>query len=510
MVKLVFNPNDKKQITFNKSKSSKKKEVNLNPFQFNETFNETLNQTLNQTLNETLKSDLHLETVKDIIGLENCAYVLNEWYTKAISNLLLIIGPTGCGKTSLIELYCKENSINLYSVKTSETIKTKKDLIRDLICFSEYSSTSFFIKSKSVHKKLILIDEYQNGQTDLLSVTDIQNLLLFKNQESRKKNKKEINAFLKGINDNAGDVTFPPIVIISSDPKGTKLSDLKKSQEVYYINEIPFYTIKTWINKIYQKKFNEPDLIEIIKKCKSDKRLLLNTLNFLKLNKNSKYDNYINSFYKDIDVNIFEFVNLLFDNIELVKLNEIFKIYETDGFLLSNLVFENYLEYNDDIDCIAKSADAISYGETLFANTYKSSKTFLPNDHCVNSLIFPSYYSRNDKPNKNIRPCCLNNRYNIYLNNVKNINKINHENIEPLSIFDIFDIKKFLNQDLIKCRVLNSSQEEFLINILGSVKSVEKLELVYKHFSEFNNLKEVKTKNFTLKFKEKLKFKELN
>ena len=35
---------------------------------------------------------------------------------------------------------------------------------------------------------------------------------------------------------------------------------------------------------------------------------------------------------------------------------------------------------------------------------------------------------------------------------------------------------------------------------------LEKLELIYKHFSDFKEqiIKEVKTKNFTIKFKEKL------
>jgi hypothetical protein len=36
---------------------------------------------------------------------------------------------------------------------------------------------------------------------------------------------------------------------------------------------------------------------------------------------------------------------------------------------------------------------------------------------------------------------------------------------------------------------------------------LDRLELIYKHFNEFKEItgKEVKTKNFTLKFKEKLK-----
>jgi GTPase SAR1 family protein len=85
--------------------------------------------------------------------MENCAYVLNDLYHNKNDKLLLIIGPVGCGKTSLVEFYCKENSIQLYTVKTTETIKTKKDLLRDIITFSIYSSTSFFVKKGNGKKE---------------------------------------------------------------------------------------------------------------------------------------------------------------------------------------------------------------------------------------------------------------------------------------------------------------------------------------------------------------------
>ena len=169
--------------------------------------------------------------------------------------------------------------------------------------------------------------------------------------------------------------------------------------------------------------------------------------------------------------------------------------------MLSNLVYENYIDYNQDIDDLAKSADAISFGETVFSDTYESSKTFIPELHCLHALCIPRYYSKDPRLNKNVRSCCINNRFNIYLNNKKIVKKIN-----DLDIFDIFSIKKILNQELVKTKVLNTSQEEFLKNILGSLhqNSFEKLEMIYKHFSDFDG-KESKAKNFTLKFKEKLK-----
>jgi len=458
MVKLLFNPKDNNSSL--NSKSTKKKVLNLNPF-----------------VSDSIDVNL-VETKIELIGLENCHYTLKQWYFsegkagegKANKKPLLIIGPTGCGKTSLIELFCKENDINLYSIKVLDSSKTKKDLLKEIYTFSDYSN-SFF--TKSISKKLILIDEYQNGQNDLLCITDIAEL---------------------------ATKNIPPIVVISADSKGSKLSELKKVCEVYYIGDIHLGIIKSWTNS----KFNDLDeetVFKFIKKCKNDIRLLSNNLLFLQNNKNIKCDEFIDSFYKDNDINIYDFTQLLFDNMELVDINDMFKTHETDGFLISNLVHENYLDYNENINNIADAAESISLGDLIYADTYESSKTFLQHSHCLNSMVIPSYFSRSDfKKNKcQFRTSCINNRYNIFLNNKKIFDKIN------LKITDVFIIKKFLNHGLVKTKIFNSNQEDYLRNIINTI-GVDKLELIYKHFSEFNeSLKEVKTKNFTLKFKEKIK-----
>ena len=471
MVKLIFKPEDK-DGNFTSSLTSKKVEKNLNPLKDISIDLQKL------TINEnTIENKYVLKSTKDIVGLENCAYVLKEWYYKSLKDknnkCLLIIGPTGCGKTSLVELFSKEENINLYTIKQSENIKTKKDLLKEIYLFSEYC---FFKKQEN---KLILIDEYQNGQYDLLSVSDIINLLMVRNGSVKERECSYI----------------PPILIISSDSKGSKLSEIKKVSDVYYINEINLYYINEWLKSI---DIDVSEIKEIIEMCKSDKRLLINTISFFK----NKSD-FINLPYKDTDINLFEFVDILFQNNEK-NINDVYKYYETDGYSISNLVHENYIDYGEDIHTLAKVANAISYGELLFSDTYESNKTFIPDAHFINSIYIPSFYLKTDKINKNIRTSCMNNRYNIYLNNKKIISKVDKD------ILFILFVKKFLNHGLIKTKVLNTNQEHYLRNILfslGKENNIEKLELIYKHFSEFKdtNIKETKTKNFTLKFKEKLK-----
>ena len=143
---------------------------------------------------------------------------------------------------------------------------------------------------------------------------------------------------------------------------------------------------------------------------------------------------------------------------------------------------------------------------------YDSLKPFNPEIHCLNAIYYVSFYARNEfKSNKcQLRSSVINNRFNIYLNNVKNIKKINDKVKLPnsLGIEDILFLKKFLNYELVKSKTLNENQLNYLKNILclfEKENSISSLELIYKHFCEFkDSLKEPKTKNFTIKFKEKM------
>ena len=487
MVKLIFNPKTETTLNLNlTSRTSKKNRLtdivkvtsskNLNPFSLIE--NESLP-------GGELQPNGQLNF--NITGLENCHYILKEWFYKNEEKNLLIIGPTGCGKTTLVDFFCRQENIELLNIniKSNEN-RTKRDVLKDIEIFMKNNVlTQFFTtKSQNLEKKLLLIDEYQNGQNDTLTITDILEL-------------KEKKIKIK-------------ILIISSDSRGSKLTDLKKSCEVYYINEIPGYLIKKWILTL-QTGLTQQQIDSITLKCGSDKRLILNTVEFLKNSKNGNVETFLENYYKDTDLNTFEFVKELFDasyDCYSTKLKKIFKTYEADGYLLANLVHENYLDYDQDIHNVARAADAISYGELLYSDTYDSNKSFLPELHCLHSIVIPSYCVKRDHNYKlQPRSSIINNRFNILLNNKKIIDKINKTHKNGLDIFDIYIIKALLTQELVKAKTVLPLKIEFVKNILKHLDNeIDRLELIYKHFNDFRPItgREVKTKNFTLKFKEKI------
>jgi DNA polymerase III delta prime subunit len=472
MVKLTLNKQDINVIRCTEalsSKTSKKSKIpptSLNPF-----VNDHYCDSLIIPSQISLFVDKYRPTnPKDLIGLDHSYYFLKKWYFQENNNFLLIIGPIGCGKTSLVHVFSKEYDINVFDIKNSDLIETKQDAMNEIMKFSNYS----FSFGKKPNNKIILIDEYQNSQNDLLTITDIQNLYLLKDR-------------------------IPKVIIISADAKGSKLSDLKKVYDVHYINEINKDVLKEWVNKIITLEQLNKSFIDNIE-INSDKRLLLNNLQYLAKGKHIN----TNKLYKDQELDVFHFVNKLFDTSPM-NINEMYNAYDTDGYMIANLVHENYTDYSTDIFKIADAAEHISNGDCLLSKLY-STQYFSPEFHCLESMIYPSYFARADvkQIKEPLRNSIVNNRLNILLNNRKIVDKINLATKVKLSIDEILYFKSCLKRFIVKNKKMTINQQKFIYNLMELFKSskIETLELFYKHFGDFTLNKN--SKSFTTKFKQYL------
>ncbi len=483
MVKLVFKPAT--GSTGPSSKTSKKKvvtlpekkDITLKPFVG---IVEESESTLSQPTKQKIYSDFQPKSTKDFIGLDICLFSINKWFNESTQGMVLI-GPTGCGKTELIKHYSQEHGID--TLVLSDSTDTKKEVIKNIFLFMEfYQKADFFFKSNEVpKKKLIVLDQYQNGQNDSLTMTDLSFLISMGTTPLPKETQKWISKHTSLKTFNFKNV--PKILIISGDAKGTRLSELKKNCEFCYINELPVYQMRNfthWLFKQKDKSIPDKETIDLIlEKCKSDKRLIMNTVLF----GNDSITEYVKSLEIDTDINIYTFTDEMFSKSWPMDSQKIFKAYDNDGYLISGLVQENYLCYSNDIDSIAKSAEAISMGDYFYSKNHGE----YSDNHCINGLILPSYYSRTDvKAIKGpVKSSILNNRYNIYLNNKKSFEDILYGT--DLFIEDVFLIKKILKSDFIKSKSFNENQLNFLKNSLGSLNdSISALEGIYKHFSDFN------------------------
>ena len=150
MVNLKFNPKNTKNGEYFihnntntiKSKLSKKCELsittNLNPFR-------RLNLDDSMEYSNDLGIIPNIPNIPNtkLIGLDNYYYLLNNWFNNSISTIttkfMLLIGPTGCGKTTLVNNFVREHGIELFV--TNDSIKSKKDLLKDIIYFTEFNNS---------------------------------------------------------------------------------------------------------------------------------------------------------------------------------------------------------------------------------------------------------------------------------------------------------------------------------------------------------------------------------
>lgn len=211
-----------------------------------------------------------------VLGQKDLILKLNDWLTKwKPGKTLLIYGPSGTGKTLIVNLMAKEKNMSLFEINASDD-RSASSIKETLLPASKEGSL--------FKRRLILIDEVDSfGESDRGGIAEI----------------------IKIIKDSAN-----PIILIANDAYNPKLRSLRAYCELIRIRRIPVNTI--------EKKLEEIALNEKIKIDKEATRRIAESadgnirsaINDLKSNAET---------FRDREKNIFEVLHDVFRGKDLKK-----------------------------------------------------------------------------------------------------------------------------------------------------------------------------------------------
>jgi replication factor C large subunit len=185
--------------------------------------------------------------VEDMVGNEDARLTVVKWLTHWINGNkpLLLIGPPGTGKTSLVHALAQQFNYDLIEMNASDT-RTRDDLEKRIVPI--LSNTSIFRKPI-----LLFLDEIDG----ISSRNDTGGL-------------EYLTKILK-------EPTIP--VIIAANSKNTKIKELAKLCRIIEFKIVPPRLLSLFLEhilRIENKELSLEEKISIVSDCKGDIRSLLN------------------------------------------------------------------------------------------------------------------------------------------------------------------------------------------------------------------------------------------
>ena len=455
----------------------------------------------------------------DIIGNKNQIQKLNKFIkqfvgkkvnTDAIKNPNIIIsGPVGIGKTLIVDLILKENSIE----------KIVTDLV-DISCKKNKSDNNntrtiqSYYSSLQQKKSMDVTGEYKENKLALV-FDDISNI-------SNPKKKDAIKSLIKLNN----KLKKFPIIIIANDKHNKMVGDLKKMitfiiknphglKNTKVVNEIimtspSFAEIKIFVDRIcksenikfVKKKTDDDDIfLQLVDHSQYDIRRLVNILAELKqIYENADitleiFEDYTEtSKRKDLDPGIYEGTRILLN--KYTDINTALTVYSEDRSTIPLIVHENYpsniyqqyprMSVENQINLLVDISKNISESDKIDGLIYSDQRWNLQPVHGFYSCVMPSYHI-NREPNKMFK----HEKY-VYTKdyNKTSIKKINkkvikkaRENhlLKKLSVDDFLHMCSILKALIVRkdvdtlCELLEPYKFTYLKEI-ESIISIDKLE----------------------------------
>ncbi len=237
---------------------------------------------------------------------------------------MVIVGPPGCGKTTAVDLICKEMNL--------EKINLNSDELRDYKSLKETVISSSQQKSLFMKRKVIVLDE-----AETISST-------------------------KGLNELLKSTKFPVILIVNDVYDSPLRGILSK------LNVVKFYKIRTDVIKSILKrvaenekmKINDSTIEQIARKSNGDLRAALLDLE----SKNIEY-------YRDSLQNVFEVLGILFKSSRYENSLSAIKNSDKDIRELKWWIEENIPNEYEDPEEISEAFKLLSYEDLVESRIMK-------------------------------------------------------------------------------------------------------------------------------------------
>ncbi len=266
-----------------------------------------------------------------MIGNDEQRNQIKDWLNQKKSKVLLLIGPLGCGKTSIIKEILEYENCSYSSFGAEHTSKINIEKIKQS---AESKGLMNFFEDK---KCVVVIDDIQN------TIPESSKMNIF--IQFAIKRKTRINH----------------IICISADPEGSKLSELKKLATI-----VRFVApdVKETINFLMKERNCSKNVAKtVIEKYPGDIRTMLQIIPNQEKKVTIRSLDTIN--VRDNTLPIKQFTKKIFH--EKLAISEITRGFENDTYFTTLLLHENYPRFYDDFTDFSEN---LSFIDVIEKKTY--------------------------------------------------------------------------------------------------------------------------------------------
>lgn len=320
-------------------------------------------------------SDRHRpHTLGDFMGNHTQLQEINDWFENKNNEYdnkgLMIVGPTGSGKTVLSAIMCEKYGRNMF-VQNASHKRTRKEL------YAYYGNVKHF-----THNGVFILDDMET----LINKSDNVSMI-------------EIAKWGDTVSSADASKTIRMMYITNS-VYIKKMSAIVSACKTVYLEYPPIHTLFSRCLEICEKEsitLSNTELLQLKQLIESqrDPRMVLNSLNIVSL----VYD-----VQKDIHMDIYDTYRLMLDS--GASLDSKMRHFATDAGTIPIIFQENYIDYANHVsaETLSDVSESMSVADVYHKQMFASptSLTGVSTDtYATMSCIFPEYYKNKDiKENK--------------------------------------------------------------------------------------------------------------